>query len=437
MWYDVLILGILFYAMIRGAMKGVVWQLATIAALLLCFVFAESFSLVLAPFIKLAPPLNRWVAMFVLYLISSFVAFAAARSLRGWIEQVKLVEFDRHLGAIFGVLKGALFSLVLTFFAVTLSDSAAEVIVQSHSGYAAAVLMDRLHPVMPEGLRTVLEPYIHQLDRPDMDLHFGDHDHDAPNFDGDEAEDPGQLFREGSPFFDDPPEFSGSSSDSTAGRYDDIPDFSPAPASSRDFPSGNTPGGFPPLPGDTRQPAGSAAARPLPTIEEFARSIPGLVDEQLRRQVVDVLKNSSPDERESLMQRLASGVPGLIRSMTSEPAPPARLSSTPRSVPLPATGESTRLLKEIGEVYSDFPEARKVFIEEIESSLAGIPDRVRQGVLRDWHADLLSVDPDPDPQTDVVTSLDARIVRQMKLAGLSIESLNTALRDRLRRSSQQ
>ena len=39
MWYDLLTLVILMYAMFRGAMKGVVWQLATIAALLMCFLF--------------------------------------------------------------------------------------------------------------------------------------------------------------------------------------------------------------------------------------------------------------------------------------------------------------------------------------------------------------------------------------------------------------
>jgi hypothetical protein len=42
MWYDLLTLGILMYAMFRGATKGVVWQLATIAALLLCFCSAWS-----------------------------------------------------------------------------------------------------------------------------------------------------------------------------------------------------------------------------------------------------------------------------------------------------------------------------------------------------------------------------------------------------------
>ena len=79
MWYDLLTLGILMYAMFRGAMKGIVWQLATIAALLMCFFFSGSLSHVIAPFIRVEEPLNKWIAMLVLYLGFSFVSFGVAR----------------------------------------------------------------------------------------------------------------------------------------------------------------------------------------------------------------------------------------------------------------------------------------------------------------------------------------------------------------------
>ena len=78
MWYDLLTLVILMYAMFRGAMKGVVWQLATIAALLMCFFFSGTLSAALAPFIRVEPPLNQWIAMLILYLGFSFVSFGIA-----------------------------------------------------------------------------------------------------------------------------------------------------------------------------------------------------------------------------------------------------------------------------------------------------------------------------------------------------------------------
>ncbi len=82
MWYDILVLGILVVALLRGAIKGFVWQLASIAALVLCFVFAETASVAMAPYIGVEPPLNRWIAMFVLYIVCSLISFAIARRLR-------------------------------------------------------------------------------------------------------------------------------------------------------------------------------------------------------------------------------------------------------------------------------------------------------------------------------------------------------------------
>ena len=168
MYYDLLVLAILVIAVIRGAMKGFVWQLAVIGALVSFFLFAETASLAIAPLIDVEPPLNRWIAMLIIYLALSFVAFRVARGLRSWIEKAKFQEYDRHLGALFGLVKGVTFALVLTFFVVTISESQREKILHSYSGHAAALIMDRLHPVMPEELHDVLEPYIHQLDRPGL-----------------------------------------------------------------------------------------------------------------------------------------------------------------------------------------------------------------------------------------------------------------------------
>ena len=169
MWYDLLTLVILMYAMFRGAMKGVVWQLATIAALLMCFFFSGSLSAVVAPFIRVEPPLNQWIAMLILYLGFSFVSFGVARVAHEMIETMRIEALDRHLGAILGLVKGGMFSLFLTFFLVTLSHTARESIINSESGYVAAVVIDRLDPVIPGDLHALLEPYIRRLDAPEIE----------------------------------------------------------------------------------------------------------------------------------------------------------------------------------------------------------------------------------------------------------------------------
>jgi len=189
MWYDLLILAILIYSLIRGAMKGMIWQLAAISAIVLCFFFSESASLLIAPHIGLKAPLNRWISMLLLYFVFSFASFAAARALREGLEKAKFQDFDRHLGALFGLAKGVIFAVVLTCFVVTIWEGSRGYIVGTHSGYYAAVLMDRLHPVMPEELGKVLEPYIHKLDHDELDLknrhahdnHGGSDQHDDGN----------------------------------------------------------------------------------------------------------------------------------------------------------------------------------------------------------------------------------------------------------------
>ena len=57
-----------------------------------------------------------------------------------------------------------MFSMFLTFFLVTLSHSARESIINSESGYVAAVAIDRLDPVIPGDLHALLEPYLRRMD---------------------------------------------------------------------------------------------------------------------------------------------------------------------------------------------------------------------------------------------------------------------------------
>jgi len=163
-WYDAIIVIVLLYATARGAQKGLILQLAWIVALVLMFVFAKKISPVLMPYLPAEEPLNRWLSMLIVYILFAFVAFAAAHKVGDWMERLKFMDVNRHLGGLFGLVKGAVFALVLTFFLVTLSDSARDVVLKSHSGFAAAILMDRLHPMMPEEIHEVLEPYIHKLD---------------------------------------------------------------------------------------------------------------------------------------------------------------------------------------------------------------------------------------------------------------------------------
>jgi membrane protein required for colicin V production len=82
------------------------------------------------------------------------------------IEKVKLKEFDRQIGAIFGLAKGVLLCVLITLFAVTLlSEPQRQAICNSRSGYYIAVLLDKADGVIPGELHEVLDPYIDRLDQ--------------------------------------------------------------------------------------------------------------------------------------------------------------------------------------------------------------------------------------------------------------------------------
>ena len=165
MWYDLIVLGILLVAAYRGLQRGVIYQLAAIASVVLCFVFAEAISAAAAPMVPLQPPLNNWVVMVGAFVAFSFVSFGAARVLDAAVEKAKMREFNRHLGAAFGAVKGAALCLVLTFFLVTMSTKTHDALAQSRAARVATTIMYKIHPVMPEKLQVAVERYLYQAEQ--------------------------------------------------------------------------------------------------------------------------------------------------------------------------------------------------------------------------------------------------------------------------------
>ena len=109
-------------------------------------------------------PWNRFLAMLVLYVVTAVAIWLLFRLVAGIINRVQLKEFDRQLGTIFGLAKGVLYCVVITFFAVTLSESARQAVLQSRSGNFIARGIREANPIMPEDVRKWLGKYIDELD---------------------------------------------------------------------------------------------------------------------------------------------------------------------------------------------------------------------------------------------------------------------------------
>ncbi len=103
--------------------------------------------------------------MAVLYVITAGAIWILFRLVSNIINRVKLQEFDRQLGATFGLAKGILYCVVITFFAVTLSESSRQVVLASHSGDLIARGIRNANPIMPEDVRKYLGEYIDELDK--------------------------------------------------------------------------------------------------------------------------------------------------------------------------------------------------------------------------------------------------------------------------------
>jgi membrane protein required for colicin V production len=164
--YDLVMLAVLLGATLFGAWKGLAWQLASMASIFVSYLVAVQFRDALAPAIKATPPWNVFLAMLILYVGTSLVIWILFRFVSAFIDRVKLKEFDRQFGALFGLAKGVLLCVIITLFAVTLlSDSQKHRIINSYSGYYIARILDKANGVMPEELHEVLSPYMNRLDQ--------------------------------------------------------------------------------------------------------------------------------------------------------------------------------------------------------------------------------------------------------------------------------
>jgi len=163
--YDLLMLAVLALSIVLGAWKGMAWQVASLSSLIISYLVARQFSGLLAPYFGAEEPWNRCIAMLVIYVVTSLAIWMLFRVVASIIDRVKLKEFDRQIGGLFGAAKGVLWCLIITFFAVTLSEPARQKVLRCRSGYYASVIVHRATPVLPAKVRDVLGRYLAEFQK--------------------------------------------------------------------------------------------------------------------------------------------------------------------------------------------------------------------------------------------------------------------------------
>lgn len=164
--YDIIMLVILVGTALFGAIKGFAWQLASIASIVVSYMVAFNFRHQLSQSIHADPPWNRFLAMLILFIGTSLVIWVAFRMVSNTIDRLRLKEFDRQIGALFGLAKGGLYCILVTLFGVTLfGETAREKIVASKSGRYIASVLDRSEALIPEEIHEVVGPYLDRFDK--------------------------------------------------------------------------------------------------------------------------------------------------------------------------------------------------------------------------------------------------------------------------------
>lgn len=159
--YDGIMLGLIVAGMVWGAMKGITWQVAGLASLVLGYLVAFPAA---GPLTKQIPfPGNesvQWgLALATAYVAVSGGVFLAAWSVRTTLRRMKFEAYDRHLGMILGGVEAALVGVIATVMIVSVAPSTREPIRSSHAGHAVSRTLAFAQAALPAKARDALKPF--------------------------------------------------------------------------------------------------------------------------------------------------------------------------------------------------------------------------------------------------------------------------------------
>jgi membrane protein required for colicin V production len=160
-WVDWALLAVLAVSVLVGLLRGLVFELMALAGWIVAYVAAVWYGPQLAPHVPVGTPgsgLNQSAAL-VLCFVGALIAWSLlARLVRLLISVTPLTLVDRLLGAVFGLVRGALL-LVVVATVVSLTPAAQSRHWQSSAGAKwLGVLVQGLKPLLPEPIGRWLPP---------------------------------------------------------------------------------------------------------------------------------------------------------------------------------------------------------------------------------------------------------------------------------------
>lgn len=151
-WIDLAMLGWLLLSMMIGVWRGLVFELLSVASLLVGWFGCQWAAPTIAPWLPVGEPgsrLNHVAALVLGFVAILFVCALASRLVRLLVHATPLAWPDRALGAGFGALRGVIVLLVVAAVAGLTPLASAPAWKQSHGAAWLNAALDGVRPLLP------------------------------------------------------------------------------------------------------------------------------------------------------------------------------------------------------------------------------------------------------------------------------------------------
>ena len=132
--FDIIVLAVLALSAFWGGARGMIAQLATIASWVVSWFVAARYYGITAKVLSLSDNSSPAIAPIVTFVVCAIAIGIGAQFVKKIVKVSGLKEFDRQVGALFGIAKGALLCALVTFFCSIANDKTRDFVNHSKSG---------------------------------------------------------------------------------------------------------------------------------------------------------------------------------------------------------------------------------------------------------------------------------------------------------------
>ena len=151
--FDIVVIVLALGMAIRGGLSGIISQLFSLFSIFGSWYLASRYYLHIEAMLPQNEVWGKPVAMLIVFVAANIGFRLLSMMFQRAINVSNLKEFDRQLGALLGLFKGVVLSMIVTFFAVTLTDVSRNAVAASQSGKYLVALILEVDVILPDDPR--------------------------------------------------------------------------------------------------------------------------------------------------------------------------------------------------------------------------------------------------------------------------------------------